>query len=314
MRSDLILIIGSNGQLASAIKRSNHLIKNKKQFKFLSREVLDLSSNISKKFENIVSEFEPSLIINCAAYTLVDKAEDEEQLAMQVNGYSVGEIAKICSKFNIPFFHCSTDYVFDGKKNGLWKTTDEVNPLGVYGQSKLLGEKLIEDLKKKNNNHKFLLLRVSWVFDPEGNNFVKTILKLILKGGILKVVDDQIGAPTSAESIAKALLDLSEDAINNIHPKKKKYNKFPWGTYHFQGRPIISWYEFAATIYNQLYAMNKIKKKAKVLPIKTIEYPTKSTRPLNTALDCSKTEMELGLVLPMWEDELNACLKKMLTK
>ena len=314
MRSDLILIIGSNGQLASAIKRINHSIKKKKNFKFLSRNELDLSTNITKNFKSILNKYEPSLVINCAAYTAVDKAEDEKELAMKVNGYSVGQIAEICSKNNVPFFHCSTDYVFDGKKNGLWKTTDKVNPFGVYGQSKLLGEKLIEDLREKNNNPKFFVMRVSWVFDPEGNNFVKTILKIILSGKTLKVVDDQIGAPTSAESIAKALLDLSEDAIDNINPINKRHNNFPWGTYHFQGRPVVSWYEFAVAIYNQLDEMNKIEKKTEVLPIKTIDYPTKSARPLNTALDCSKTEMELGLALPMWENELNACLKRILRK
>ena len=209
--------MGSNGQVSNAIKDLDHKIKNFEDFVFLSRKELDLSFDIKDKFNSIIDYYQPSLVINTMAYTQVDKAEDEKEIAMQVNGYAMHYISYICGIKKIPLFHLSTDYVFDGDKSNDWLTSDHPNPLGIYGLSKLFGEELIKSNVLKFNT-RVLTLRVSWIFSNKGKNFVKTILKISKKNQEIKIVNDQNRGPTSAKSIAKCMLDMIDFAINNTHP------------------------------------------------------------------------------------------------
>ncbi len=303
MKSDIVLVLGSSGQVSNAIKDLDHEIKNTKEFIFLSRNELDLSFNIKDKFISITNKYKPCLVINAMAYTQVDKAEDEKKIAMQVNGYSMHYISYVCGIKKIPLFHLSTDYVFDGVKSDDWLPSDRVNPLGIYGLSKYFGEELIKSNVLKFNT-KALIFRVSWVFSNKGKNFVKTILKVSQKNEEIKIVNDQIGGPTSAKSIAKCLLDITDSAVKDSHPVYGDSKGFPWGIYHFQGEPKVSWFEFGGEIISQALISGLINKSVKITPISTDKYPTPCKRPLNSCFNCESTYSNLGLNMPYWLDDL----------
>jgi dTDP-4-dehydrorhamnose reductase len=264
-----ILITGSHGQVGSEIvKRMPNCIA-------YGRDELDITDiqQVRKKVEQQL----PHIIINCAAYTAVDKAEAEPDLAFAINKTGPENLAKVCSEQNIFLMHISTDYIFDGTKKTPYVETDKSNATSVYGITKWQGEEAVRNHCK---NH--LILRVSWVFGEYGHNFVKTMLRLSKEKDELKIVDDQIGCPTYAGDIADVLLKISKN------PKT--------GTYHYCGKPEISWYGFAKVILKEC--------STKIIPIKTREYPTPAKRPHNSVLNCDLFMKTFNMELSEWQNGL----------
>lgn len=234
---------------------------------------------------------QPDLIINAAAYTAVDKAESDSDDAYAVNEQAVAWLAQAATQADIPLFHISTDYVFDGESTTPYKETDSVNPQSVYGASKLAGEQVLAATHKKH-----IILRTSWVFGAEGNNFVKTMLHLGKERDELSVVADQYGCPTSAASIADVLWQLAE--------MYKQKNSLTWGIYHFSNSPACTWHEFAVEIFKQAKEKGLIDKVPKVNAITTAEYSAPAKRPVWSVLNCWKIENLIGKRVSEWQGKM----------
>jgi dTDP-4-dehydrorhamnose reductase len=226
--------------------------------------------------------------VNCAAYTAVDKAESEPQLAMQINGEAVGILAKTCKENETKLIHLSTDYVFDGTSNQPYTEEDEPNPLNVYGNSKLKGEKLSLEFHPDT-----VILRTSWVYSSFGKNFVKTMIKLMKEKESVSVVSDQIGSPTYASDLAEVVLGIVSS------------EKFQPGIYHFTNDGILSWYEFAVRI------KVLIERHCHVIPIPTSAYPTPAKRPPYSVLNKEKIKSTYGVELKPWQESLERCIRLM---
>lgn len=303
-----VLVMGRQGQVASALPRLAPALLPQRPVVTAGRPELDLASpGFGEQLAGLLQAVQPALVINAAAYTAVDRAESEPELAMAVNGHAVGVMARACAERGIPLVHLSTDYVFDGSGEAPWAPDDATAPLGVYGASKLLGEQVLQEAAAEQGL-RALVLRVSWVFGQQGGNFVRTMLRLAAERDELKVVADQLGGPTSAESIARALLELVEPALANVHPVRAAGELFPWGTYHFQGQPVVSWHGFAGEIMRQAAALQLLEKVPVVSAISTDDFPTPARRPANSRLDCRGAEVELGLELPAWREDLHEFL------
>ena len=313
-----VLVVGRQGQVASALQRmAPQLLE--RPLVVVGRPELDLvqagpiegdqpdGAMFLQQWAEVLERHHPALVINAAAYTAVDRAETEKEMAMAVNGHAVGAMARGCGQRGLPFVHLSTDYVFAGGGEAPWRPADPTEPLGVYGASKLLGEQLVRRATHEVGTQA-LVLRVSWVFGRQGNNFVRTMLRLAGEREVLQVVADQVGGPTSAEAIAAALLQLVDSAIVNHSPVAGKSGPFPWGIHHVQGQPWVSWHGFAQDIVTQALELGLLEREPQVIPISTAEFPTPAQRPANSRLDCSSTERELGLVLPAWREDLRQCL------
>lgn len=257
---------------------------------------LDITNAL--QVQQIVAEQAPTLIINAAAYTAVDKAESDAERAYAVNEIGVKNLAEAALALGIPVFHISTDYVFDGTATEPYKETDPVGPTGVYGASKLAGEQVLA-----SSGVKHIILRTSWVFGAEGNNFVKTMLRLGKERDTLGVVADQHGCPTSASSIAKVLWQLAQKYVAE--------NALPWGIYHFSNAPATTWHGFACEIFKQAVEAGFLEKAPVVNPIKTRDYPTPAKRPAWSVMECSSLESLLGSGVPGWQQELSAVLKQL---
>lgn len=283
-----VLVIGSDGQLARALKP---LLP---EASFIGRSVLDLAH--PERVEEVLTRYNPSAIINAAAYTQVDNAESEEALAAAVNAHTPGAIAQYCAARVIPFVHVSTDYVFDGSGGHPHKEDEAVAPLNAYGRSKLAGENAIT---QAGGEH--LICRTSWVYDDKGKNFFNTILRLASEREELKIIDDQFGAPTYAPHLAKALVD----ALASARAKPG----FPHGIYHLCNRGVTTWFGFATAIVEQARKRGLPLKVKAIHPIKAVEYPLPAKRPYNSRLDCSKAKTLLGVELPSWEEGLSACME-----
>jgi len=286
-----ILVTGKNGQLGRSIQK---LISNydDHEFTLAGREDLDLSSSnsISKYFE-VHSQFD--IIINCAAYNAVERAEEEEDLADQINHLAVKQLAEFANSQNAKLIHISTDYVFDGKNESLYLESDNPNPINVYGKTKLLGENVV--LETMANNA--VLIRTSWVYSEFGNNFVKTMLKLGYEKNEINVVSDQVGSPTYASDLAKAILNI----ITNDNFNKKS---FQTEIFHFSNLGEATWAEFALEIF-RLANLD-----CKVTPISTDQYPTPAIRPKNTTLSKEKITSHFRLQIPSWQQSLKECLNE----
>lgn len=243
----------------------------------------------------------PGIVINAAAYTAVDKAEQESAVAYAVNRDGPRHLAAACNSLDIPLLHLSTDYVFDGLKSTPYLETDPGSPRGVYADSKWQGE---EEVRKHLRQH--LILRVSWVFGVYGNNFVKTMLRLAKDRPELRVVADQHGCPTEAGAIADTLLALARRHLQG-HTLK-------WGTYHYTGTPATTWHGFASEIFEQAAALGMIERKPVVHPIATSEYPLPAPRPANSLLDGKQAEAILGLKRRDWRVGLQYALKNLNSK
>jgi len=281
-----ILITGANGQLGQSIAE---ISKNYKEIEcfFVTRNELDITNEdlVNHYFDDKSFDF----VINCAAYTAVDKAEDDQENAFLVNAKATEFLAKISNAKNIPFIHVSTDYVFDGTESVPRLETDQTNPIGVYGQTKLDGENLA-----LGNNPKTIILRTAWVYSRFGNNFVKTMLRLFNDKDSISVVADQIGSPTNAIDLANAILEIvSKDEL-------------VYGIYNYSNEGECSWFEFAQKIKE--FSGSSIE----INPVPTSAYPTKAKRPAYSLLDKSKIKEVYQLEIPTWEDSLKEELKHLI--
>lgn len=270
-----ILITGINGQVGSALVRQAN--EQGHEVVALSREQWDMALS-PEQGEELVLEVSPDLVINPAAYTNVDGAEDEEATALRVNADAPRALAKGCKKLDIPIFHVSTDYVFDGTKEEPYVETDQPNPINVYGRTKLAGELAVQE-----EIEKYLILRTSWVFSKDGKNFVNTILRLANERDELKVVNDQFGGPTSAECIAEVLLQLATEHKEN------------WGIYHYSGQPFVSWFEFAQKIVDKGVKGGVLTKVPNITPCESDEFPVKAKRPRSSRLSKYKLEKSFDI-------------------
>ena len=281
-----ILVTGSNGQLGSEIKElsSNYFYN----FFFTDRNSIDITSKDS--IRSFCQTNNINVIINCAAYTAVDKAELDELNADLVNRKAVKKLALVSSELNIKLIHISTDYVFDGKNFKPYCEEFQTNPQGVYGKTKLDGENEMRDINPKNS----IIIRTSWVYSSFGNNFVKTMLRLGKEKKELGVIFDQVGTPTYARDLALTILDIIPQ-INN--DKVEIYN--------YSNEGVLSWYDFAKEI------MKMAKLNCKINPIETFEYPTPAKRPHYSLLNKSKIKSTFNIEIPYWKDSLDECLKLM---
>lgn len=286
-----ILITGANGQLGrefrelSASTREHH-------FTFTDIDELDITSQ--NALEKFFAKQKFQCIINCAAYTAVDKAEEEKEKAVLLNATAVKYLAECASSMNALFVHFSTDYVFDGKNHKPYLENDLTNPKSMYGKSKLDGE-----VEVIFNSKKAIIIRTSWLYSSYGNNFVKTIINKGKEKGILNVVADQVGSPTYANDLAKAVLE--------IIPKYKSENKFEIFNYANEG--VCSWYDFAKEIVH----ISGIK--CRINPIETKDYPVAAKRPSYSVFNKNKIKHAFDISIPYWKDSLRECLTKInLTK
>lgn len=291
-----ILVTGKNGQLGKSIHKivnsevetNNRL--NSHSFIFVGREELDLNSesNISHYFD---SSDKFDIIINCAAYTAVDKAEEELELANQVNHLAVKQLAELVKTQQAKLIHISTDYVFDGESDKPYIETDEINPINVYGKTKLAGEKTLQEVMPTDA----IIIRTSWVYSEYGDNFVKTMLRLGKQRDELSVVGDQIGSPTYATDLAEAILKI----INNEDFKTKEQST---EIYHYSNAGELSWYEFA----KEIFELSGIQ--CSVSPITTEQYPTPAKRPKNTLMNKDKISHRFDIDILDWRKSLESCM------
>ena len=272
-----VLVTGANGQLGSEIQNNTHRISN---YYFSDADSLDITD--ARAIRAFVQQHAINLIVNCAAYTNVDKAEDDCATAEAINHTAVAHLASVCKEFQLPLIHISTDYVFGGTKNTPYSETDATQPLGVYGRTKLAGEQAIQ-----NSGIEHLIIRTSWLYSLRfGNNFVKTIQRLSGERPQLKVVADQLGTPTNAADLA----DFIVQAIENAGYRGKRE------VYHFSNEGVCSWYDFAVAI---VAASGNV---CEVLPCTSAEFPSKVTRPSYSELDKTKLKTDFGYRIPYWRD------------
>jgi dTDP-4-dehydrorhamnose reductase len=277
-----ILVTGANGQLGKELKQ---LAPSFPQFDFifLSRE--DLPIHHFEMVRHFFNTYHPQYLINCAAYTAVDKAEQEKDLAFQVNDEAVGVLAAVCKEHHCKFIHISTDYVFDGTASVPYKEDSPTNPQSVYGASKLEGEQQALQL-----NPDCIIIRTSWVYSEFGKNFVKTMMKLLSEKEEISVVDDQIGSPTYSADLAEAILQIISSQL------------WTSGIYNYSNEGVISWYDFALAI------KKLINSNCKINPIPTSQYPTPAKRPAYSVLNKSKIQNTFAIQLKGWQESLLVCL------
>ena len=285
-----VLLIGAKGQVGQELQVT---LPSLGEVISIGREELDLTN--SEKIGQLIREIHPDYLVNAAAYTAVDKAETEPDLAYSINATAPKIMAESAEKIQAKFLHISTDYVFDGRKNTPYLETDLTNPLGVYGQSKLRGEEEI-----KTVNSQAIILRTAWVYGSYGkSNFVKTMLRLGKEREELKVVVDQVGSPTWAKDIAAAITQLLINADN------------PPGIYNFTNSGVASWFDLTKAIFEEAKISGIPLKIQRVIPITTAEYPTPAVRPAYSVLSGQKISQQLGYIPPYWRDSLKAMLNQL---
>jgi len=293
-----VLLLGANGQLGFTLGSA---LKALGEVKALNRSEADFSNAFALRetLLPVIKKFQPHVIVNAAAYTAVDKAQTEQTIALQVNAQSVGILAELAQSVNAVLVHYSTDYVFDGAGDRPWLESDQTNPLSVYGQSKWLGECAV-----RQHCRKHLILRTSWVVGAHGNNFLKTMLRLASERDGLRVVADQIGAPTSTDVLAKVTANL----LQTMLPAAKDNARF--GTYHLAASGETTWHAYA-----QYVIAGALKRGAHVTckpesiePIPTHAYPLPAPRPANSRLNTEKIRSTFGVELPAWQLGVDAIL------
>lgn len=287
MNNYKIIVTGANGQLGKELQAIASF-NPEFEFIFLSKE--DLPINQLDIIQKIFTIYKPEFCINCAAYTAVDRAEIEKDQAFLINAESTGILAEACKVFKVKLIHISTDYVFDGKAVQPYKEDDKVNPVNTYGASKLKGEELAIDKNKQS-----IVIRTSWVYSEFGNNFVKTMIRLMKEKENLGIVNDQWGSPTYAADLAKAIIAII------------KSNHWKPGIYHYSNEGVISWYEFAKSI-NEFISSN-----CKIYSISTAEFPTPAKRPGFSGLNKEKIKKSYNLTIPDWKTSLQVCLQKIIS-
>ena len=285
-----VLVTGSNGQLGSEIK---DVVTNYKDFNFFFRDLPELNICNADALNTFILNKNINAVINCAAYTAVDKAEQDVDIAEKVNSEGVLNLVNAVQKVQGKLIHISTDYVFDGNNLLPYKESDPVSPIGVYGKTKRVGE-----LAVINSDIDSIVIRTSWLYSVYGNNFLKTMLKLGHGRDELGVIFDQVGTPTNASDLAKTCLDiLSDKSSENISANGK--------IYHYSNEGVASWYDFATAIM-ELGSLD-----CKVRPIETKDYPTPAKRPHYSVLNKTKIKTDFNIEIPYWRDSLDKCIEKL---
>lgn len=280
-----ILVFGGVGQLGQCLKKvaDTRGIEGLVYLDEIQGNILD-----EELLKGLFEQYQPKYAINCAAYTAVDKAEDEIDLSRLINKTGAENVAKVCAQFNTTLIHISTDFVFEGNLAKALNEEDIAEPINVYGLTKLEGEQGISQITSQ-----YFTLRTSWLYSEFANNFVKTMLRLGKERDELGVIIDQVGSPTYAVDLAGCILEI-------ITSKSDAY-----GLYHYSNEGVTSWYDFAKAIFELANCPVKVK------PLKTIEYPTKATRPTYSVMDKSKIKSSLGIKIPYWRDSLTVCIKEL---
>lgn len=284
-----ILITGANGQLGNEFRSLSAKYPGD-SFIFLTRQ--ELSIDNADNVRQVLQEHNPHWVVNCAAYTAVDKAETEKELAMAINAEGAGTLAAVCKELGSRFIHISTDYVFDGSSASPYREDAATGPINTYGQTKLRGEELV-----LSNNSDAMIIRTSWVYSYFGNNFVKTMLRLMNERESINVVSDQVGSPTYAADLAAAIMQI-------IHSNPNGNAK---GIFHYSNEGEISWYQFAQAI-KELTGSS-----CNVNPIPSSQYPTPAKRPQYSLLDKSRIRNAFHLEIPHWKKSLEACIDRLTT-
>jgi dTDP-4-dehydrorhamnose reductase len=282
----VVLVTGASGQLGQAIQ---FISGNYPQIDFVFCSSSDLDITNKENCKEVFAKFQPNFCINAAAYTAVDKAESEPEKAHLINVVGARNLAEVCKETNATLLHVSTDFVFDGKNTKPYNEEDLPNPTGVYGQTKLDGEKAIQGTLEQ-----YFIIRTSWVYSQFANNFMKTMLRLASERDTLSVVNDQIGTPTNAVDLAEALITM---LIKTYNLQSTTHNLF--GIYNFSNEGQCSWYDFAAKIFE----LNKIS--INLVPIPSTSFPTPAKRPAYSVLDKSKIKAAFGIDIKGWEESLN---------
>ena len=280
-----ILVIGAGGQLGQCLKT---VAERRGITEVVFPAEQDANILDQEGLNALLEDEKPDFVINCAAYTAVDKAEDEVELSKAINETGAGYLAKACAKYGATLVHTSTDFVFEGNMVKLLKEEDAANPINVYGQTKLDGEKLVASLLKEH-----FIIRTSWLYSEYANNFVKTMLKLGTERAELNIIADQVGTPTYGIDLANAIFDI-------IESDNKAY-----GIYHYSNEGVTSWFDFATAIFD----ISQME--VKVNPIPGSAYPTKAIRPPFSAMDKSKIKTTFNISIPYWRDSLIECLCKL---
>ncbi len=288
-----ILVIGKNGQLGKSLLNSLRTVKSKHNFVFVDRSQIDL---INDKSVYVFLQGETfDVIINCAAYTAVDNAELEPEIAHAVNNHAVGILSEICSRKKIKFIHISTDYVFDGNSDEPYKEEDKPNPINIYGDSKLNGEKKIF----RNMSHDAIIIRTSWLYSIYENNFVNTIINTAHSNRKIDVISDQIGTPTFASDLSKFILTIL-DVLDA---------RLSWGSsqiYHFSNNGKCSWFKFAC----EIVSISQID--CDILPIPSNQYKKMmAKRPKNSVLSKDKVQSRFNIKIPDWDESLKKCISQL---
>ena len=289
-----VLLLGGTGQVGTEVRALT--LANNVEVLAPGRAVLDLQN--AQTITEVIRSERWDAVINAAAYTEVDRAETEEELAFAVNAQGPARLAAETGERKIPLIHISTDYVFDGRKNAPYVEEDAAQPINVYGRSKLAGEEAI-----RVNNERHVILRTAWVFSPHGKNFVKTIVRLARERDKLTVVADQRGCPTGATSVARACLEIAARCA-------AAPDQVPYGTYHFAGAGEATWYGFASTIVEM--AADRLGRRPQVVPIRTSDYPTRAARGSDTRLDSTAIQRAFSIAPRPWRVDLAATLDRLL--
>lgn len=282
-----IIIFGASGQLGHCLRKVLEGTAHAGNYLFLTEEEANILDEV--RLAAVFEKYTPVAAINCAAYTAVDKAEDEVQLAYDINANSLITIASLCKKYGSKLVQVSTDFVFKGEQGKPLNERDETGPLGVYGASKLEGELAVMSSRMPH----YFIIRTSWLYSEYGNNFVKTMLRLGAERDSLNVVADQVGTPTYAIDLATVIVHILESGSE------------AYGIYHYSNEGVASWYDFSRAIFDLSGT------RVTVTPVPTSAYPTRATRPAYSVLDKALIKETFGLTIPYWRDSLAVCLQRL---
>lgn len=311
-----LLLTGSRGQVGLSVQKQAQTAAATDAIEVIPTDLEELDIADLEAVRAFCEQHNPQIILNAAAYTAVDKAEEEKELAYKVNATGPENLAAVCAERDIPLLHLSTDYVYAGTKQSAYVETDAIAPQSVYGETKAMGDAFVIGISSKNVGPNFsareiesgptrshhIILRTAWVYACQGNNFVNTMLRLAEERDEINVVADQQGNPTCATDIAATLLE-----ITRLYGEG---SEIPWGTYHYTGQGAATWYDFSIEIFKQAKQLGLIRKIPTVNPITTAAYPTPAKRPANSVLNCDKIKQNFPTVkLPKWQDSLNIMLK-----